>query len=161
MPKSNLWMLFAMSTVLCWGFYGIPPPQRAEGHAPTQDDGPLQGPSSGSESSYFLIAVLAPAGMLLAHGASWSMPMKGVGLSLVAGVAGAVGAFCVLLAFGAKGNPAVVKSIVFAGAPVVNAIVTLSIRPPAGGWDGLKWQFIVGILMAAAGGMMVTQYKPD
>ena len=33
---------------------------------------------------------------------------------------GAIGAFGVLLAFGAKGTPAVVMSIVFAGAPVVS-----------------------------------------
>ena len=66
----------------------------------------------------------------------------------------------VLLAFGAKGSPAVVMSIVFAGAPVVNAVYSIINHPPAGGWGGVKWQFYVGIAMAAAGGCLVTFYKP-
>ena len=47
--------------------------------------------------------------------------MGGMVWSLIAGIVGALGAFGVLLAFGAKGTPAVVMAIVFAGAPVVNA----------------------------------------
>ena len=73
---------------------------------------------------------------------------------------GAIGAFGVLLAFGAKGSPAVVMSIIFAGAPVVNAVVALSLHPPAGGWSSLRWQFVAGIALAAIGGCMVTLYKP-
>ena len=65
-----------------------------------------------------------------------------------------------LLAFGAKGLPSVVMSIVFAGAPIVNAVVVLSIHPPAGGFSNLRWQFVGGILLAAVGGCMVTLYKP-
>ena len=60
----------------------------------------------------------------------------------------------VLLAFGAKGSPAVVMSIVFAGAPIVNAIVAFSIHPPAGGFANLRWQFVVGIMLAALGGAL-------
>ena len=71
--------------------------------------------------AYFLTAVLAPLAVLLLNGASWKYPPAGMAWSLLAGIAGAVGAFCVLLAFGAKGSPAVVMSIVFAGAPIVNA----------------------------------------
>jgi drug/metabolite transporter (DMT)-like permease len=80
--------------------------------------------------------------------------------SLAAGIAGAVGAFCVLLAFGAKGSPAVVMSIIFAGAPVVNAVVALALHPPKGGFGSLRWQFVAGILLAALGGFLVTMYKP-
>ena len=57
----------------------------------------------------------------------------------------------VLLAFGAKGQPAVVMSIIFAGAPIVNAVVSLSLHPPKGGFGGLSWQFYAGIVLAAAG----------
>jgi hypothetical protein len=110
--------------------------------------------------AYVLIAVLAPAGMLIAKGASFSMPMKGVLWSLLAGTAGAVGAFGVLLAFGAKGHPAVVMSIIFAGAPVVNAIVAIAVHPPAGGVSSLRPQFLLGILLAATGGTLVSLYKP-
>ena len=69
--------------------------------------------------AYFLTAVLAPLAVLFLNGASWHYPVPGMAWSLIAGISGAVGAFCVLLAFGAKGSPAVVMSIVFAGAPIV------------------------------------------
>jgi hypothetical protein len=51
-------------------------------------------------------------------------------------------------------------SIVFAGAPVVNAIVALLLHPPASGLAGLRWPFVLGIVLAAAGGCLVMLYKP-
>jgi drug/metabolite transporter (DMT)-like permease len=84
-----------------------------------------------------------------------------MGWSLVAGIVGAIGAFGVLLAFGAKGTPAVVMSIVFAGAPVVNALYSLWLHPPSGGWQSIRPQFFLGILLAAVGGCLVTFYKPN
>ena len=98
---------------------------------------------------------------MVKNGASFSFPAQGVLWSFLAGIVGAVGAFTVLLAFGAGGLPSAVMSIVFAGAPVVNAIVALTLHPPAGGWTGLRWQFIAGILLAALGGFLVTSYKPN
>jgi hypothetical protein len=83
-----------------------------------------------------------------------------VSWSLVAGLAGAIGAFGVLLAFGAKGAPAAVMSIVFAGAPIVNALVSIALHPPQGGLSAIRWPFLAGIVLAAAGGCLVTLYKP-
>ena len=74
---------------------------------------------------------------------------------------GAIGAFGVLLAFGAKGSPAVVMSIIFAGAPIVNAIVAISLHPPEGGLGALRPQFVLGIVLAAVGGCLVSFYKPN
>jgi hypothetical protein len=51
-------------------------------------------------------------------------------------------------------------SIGFAGAPVVNAIYSLMLHPPAGGWQKLPWPFVLGILLAAVGGCLVSLYKP-
>jgi hypothetical protein len=110
--------------------------------------------------AYFLVAVLAPLAILLVNGASLQFPFGGAGWSLLAGTAGAVGAFAILLAFGAKGTPAVVMSIVFAGAPIVNAVASMAVHPPAGGLSSLRWQFVTGILLAALGGFLVTLYKP-
>jgi hypothetical protein len=110
--------------------------------------------------AYFLVAVVAPLIVLLVTGASWSFSGAGVAWSLLAGVMGAVGAFCVLAAFGARGSPAVVMSIIFAGAPVVNATVALIMHPPAGGLASIRPQFYLGILLAALGGFLVTIYKP-
>ena len=81
--------------------------------------------------------------------------------SLIAGIVGAIGAFCVLLAFGAKGTPPVVMSIVFAGAPIVNALYSILEHPPAGGIGSIRPQFFLGILLAALGGCLVTLYKPN
>ena len=152
------WLIYAFMTVASWGVYGV---LLHAGQVGMQD--PVNGRYKAFlfvGIAYFLTAVLAPAAILLATGSTWTMPMKGMSLSLLAGIVGAIGAFCVLLAFGAKGMPSVVMSIVFAGAPIVNAIVALSLHPPAGGWGSIKWQFYAGILLAAVGGTMVTFFKP-
>ena len=50
--------------------------------------------------------------------------------------------------------------LVFAGAPVVNALVAIVLHPPAGGWGSVRWPFFLGILLAALGGFLVTLYRP-
>jgi len=153
------WLLFSLLTVVSWGVYGVflHTGQMAMGD-------PVNGRYKAFlfvGIAYFLTAVLAPLGLLVAKGASWAYPARGMGWSLVAGIVGAIGAFGVLLAFGAKGTPAVVMSIVFAGAPVVNALYALYLHPPAGGFGSIKPQFYLGILLAALGGCLVTFYKPN
>ena len=153
------WLYFALMTVSCWGLYGI---FLHSGQLGMAD--PVNGRYKAFlfvGIAYFLVAVLAPLGMLLVSGADWNYPIKGMGLSLVAGTVGAIGAFGVLLAFGAKGTPAVVMSIIFAGAPIVNAVVSMIQHPPAGGLGGIRWQFLAGIALAALGGCLVTLYKPN
>ena len=110
--------------------------------------------------AYLLTAVIGSVIVLVLQDATWTFTTKGMAWSTLAGTAGALGALGVLLAFGAKGTPAVVMSIVFAGAPVVNAIVAMSLHPPAGGISSLNWQFLLGILMAALGGFLVTLFRP-
>ena len=149
------WLIFALMTVVTWGVYGI----FLHGGQEAMAD-PVHGRYKSFlfvGLAYLLTAILAPLVVLVASGASWSFPVKGALLSLIAGVVGAAGAFCVLLAFGAGGPPSAVMSIVFAGAPVVNAMVAISLHPPKG---GVQWQFVVGILLAALGGFLVTLYKP-
>lgn len=155
---SMTWLIFALMTVLSWGLYGV---FLHSGQMGMSD--PINGRYKAFlfvGIAYLITAVVGPMIMLLANGASWSIPAKGMTWSLLAGIVGALGAFCVLLAFGAKGAPSVVMSIVFAGAPIVNAIVALALHPPAGGWSALRWQFIAGILLAALGGYLVTLYRP-
>lgn len=152
------WLIFALMTVFSWGLYGV---FLHSGQMGMSD--PINGRYKAFlfvGIAYLITAVVGPTIMLLANGASWTIPAKGMTWSLLAGIVGALGAFCVLLAFGAKGTPSVVMSIVFAGAPIVNAIVALALHPPAGGWSALRWQFIAGILLAALGGYLVTLYRP-
>jgi drug/metabolite transporter (DMT)-like permease len=153
------WLIFALMTVVSWGLYGV---LLHNGQLGMKDA--IHGRYKAFlfvGLAYFLTAVLAPLAILLLRGASWGFPKSGMAWSLVAGIAGAIGAFCVLLAFGAKGTPAVVMSIVFAGAPIVNAIYSIWQHPPAGGLGSVKPQFYLGIILAALGGCLVTYYKPN
>lgn len=163
--NSYAWLLFALGTVLTWGLYGIFLHMGQVG---------MGDPANGRYKAflfvgvaYFLTAVLAPLAILIARGSDWNFPGKGLWLSLLAGTLGAIGAFFVLLSLGAlfaqgnKSAPAIVMSIIFAGAPIVNAIVSMVMHPPAGGLAGIRWPFVLGIIMAAMGGYLVVKFKPD
>ena len=155
------WLVFALLSVAAWGVYGLLLHSGQVGMADAWNGRYKAFLFVGV--AYFITAVLAPLAWLATRGGgtSWSFPSAGIAWSLLAGVAGAVGAFGVLLASGARGTPPVVMSIVFAGAPVVNSVVALILQPPAGGWSGGRWPFYVGIVLAALGGCLVTLYKPN
>lgn len=157
--SGSTWLVFAMLTVVSWGVYGL------FLHTGTLG---MSDPVNGRIKAflfvgiaYFLTAVLAPLAILAMKGASWTFPAKGLWWSLIAGIVGAIGALGVLLAFGAKGSPAVVMSIVFAGAPVVNAVLAIILHPPEGGLGGINPRFFLGIALAALGGFLVSYYKPN
>ena len=153
------WLAFALITVLSWGLYGV---LLHTGQISMAD--PVNGRYKAFllvGVAYFLTAVLAPLVVLYVNDASWSFPVKGSIWSCLAGIVGAIGAFFVLMAFGAKGSPTVVMSIVFAGAPIVNAVVATLSHPPPGGFSSVRWPFVLGILLAALGGCLVTLYRPQ
>lgn len=157
--KNMAWLGFAMLTVFCFGVYGN---FLHSGQLGMED------PSLGRIKAflfvgvaYFLVAVLGPLAILKAKKASFKMTIKGVVYSFLAGTAGAVGAFGILLALGSGGTPAVVMSIVFAGAPIINAIYSMIAHPPENGLAGIKPQFFLGILLAALGGALVSFNKPS
>ena len=152
------WLIFAAMTVGSWGLYGI---FLHTGQIAMAD--PVNGRYKAFllvGVAYLLTAVIGSMVVLWLNGSDWSFPARGFTWSLLAGTVGAIGAFGVLLAFGARGTPAVVMSIVFAGAPIVNAVVSMAAHPPAGGWGALNWQFVLGIVLAAMGGCLVTLFKP-
>lgn len=156
--SSLSWLAFSLLTVASWGVYGV---LLHLGQLNMAD--PVNGRYKAFlfvGIAYFITAVLAPLVVLKMNGATWNMPVAGMKMSLIAGIAGAIGAFGVLLAFGAGGLPPVVMSIVFAGAPVINSIVAISMSPPAGGIGSIKPQFWLGIVLAATGGLLVTLYRP-
>mgnify|MGYP001236367666 CR=1 FL=1 len=159
---SMTWLIFALMTVVTWGVYGILL------HLGSGAMGSPADPNTRYKAflfvgfAYFLTAILAPLGLLVANKADWNMPVAGMGWSLLAGIVGAVGAFCVLLAFGAAPKPTVayvpvIMSIIFAGAPIVNSVVATT---KDHNWSNVRWPFLLGIVLAAAGGSLVTLYKP-
>ncbi|HHZ90562.1 TPA: hypothetical protein EYN98_06475 [Candidatus Poribacteria bacterium] len=152
------WLIFALMTVVSWGLYGV---------FLHKGQGLMADPALGRYKAFFFVgiaylltAVIGSGIMLMVSGAEWTFPASGMFWSVLAGLVGAIGAFCVLLAFGAQGTPAVVMSIVFAGAPIMNAIVAIALHPPVGGLSALRWPFMLGIILAAVGGFLVSLYKP-
>ena len=149
-------------TVICWGTYGV---------CMHTGSANMKSPEHGRIMAflwvglaYFLTAVIAPIIILKLKGGPidfWAYPAKGWQWSLIAGTLGAIGALGVLLAFGASPNPPVyvpvVMSIIFAGAPIVNAVVNTTKN---NGWANVQLPFVLGILLAALGGYLVTKHAP-
>jgi hypothetical protein len=124
--SSSTWILFSFLTVACWGVYGVYL-HRGQTEMADMANGRWKA-FLFVGFAYFLVAVIAPLIMLRLNGKPGdtnflAYPMKGQMWSLIAGIVGAVGAFGVLLAFGAAPQPKaayipVVMSIIFAGAPI-------------------------------------------
>lgn len=161
------WILFALLTVLSWGVYGVIL-HKARGLMPMG----AETPNAGLKAflfvciAYALIGV-ATVAVLKMRGSNFSFGSDGgITWSLVAGTAGALGAFTLVLALGAaapiyKGAAAAaVMPIVFAGAPVVNTLVAMTLHPPEGGWKSLPLPFILGCVLAATGAFMVAKFAP-
>jgi drug/metabolite transporter (DMT)-like permease len=160
------WLVFALLTVLSWGVYGVLL-HKGRGHMPM---GP-ESPHAGLKAflfvciAYALIGVAAAA-LLKMRGSNWSFTPDGIKWSLIAGVTGAIGAFTLVLALGAaapiyKGAAAAaVMPIVFAGAPIVNTILAMTLHPPEGGLKSLPLPFVLGCLMAAVGAFLVAKFAP-
>lgn len=156
---SHTWLMFTFVTVVSWGVYGV---LLHKGQVAMGD--PVNGRYKAFlfvGIAYFLTAVLAPLALLALRGAAFSgYTASGNWWSLIAGIAGAIGAFGVLLAFGARGKPPEVMAIVFAGAPVINALLSLYLTRHEINWGKVNPVFYVGIALALLGGGLVTLYKP-
>ncbi len=163
---SNTWLLYTLLTVLSWGVYGIllhkgQTLMRVPGDAGADPAILRYKAFLFVGIAYFLTAVLAPLVLLMSKGQAFSgYTSQGAWWSLIAGIAGAIGAFGVLLAFGAKGTPPVVMSIVFAGAPLINALLGSLLHPPKDGWSHVNPVFFLGIVLAVSGGYLVARYNP-
>lgn len=157
---ANTWFLYTLITVFSWGVYGI---LLHKGQVAMND--PVNGRYKAFlfvGIAYFLTAVLAPLVLLIGKGAAFSgYTTPGWSWSLVAGILGAIGAFGTLLAFGARGTPAAVMSIVFAGAPVVNALVSLWLYRHEIDFSRVNPAFYLGIALAVVGGGLVMKFKPN
>ena len=154
-------LYYALITVVCWGTYGVCM-HIGSTNMEDKENGRIMA-FLWVGLAYFLTAVVAPFIILKLKGgnvAFWTFLAQGWQWSLIAGTLGAVGALGVLLAFGKMPSPAyvpVIMSIIFAGAPMVNAIVSTT---KEGNWSYVKWPFVVGIALAALGGYLITKHAP-
>jgi hypothetical protein len=161
------WITYALLTVASWGVYGVLL-HKGRSNMPM---GP-EAANAGLKAFLFVCIAYALIGLaalavLKLRGTNWSFGQGGITWSLIAGGAGAVGAFTLVLALGAAAQiykgaaAAAVMPIVFAGAPIVNTVVAMSVHPPEGGIKSLPVPFLLGCVLAAIGAFMVAKYAPS
>lgn len=156
--KVEVWQAFVVGAVLSWGAYV---PVLHEGQRELGKGNPGAGAMRAFLCvglAYLLTAVLIPTFLMargLAGGERFEFNAGGVSFAVLGGVAGAAGALCIILALKNGGKPLIVAPLVFAGAPIVNSIVSLLWHPK--GMPG--WMFYAGIVLAAVGAGMVLYSK--
>ncbi len=155
------WHAFVLGAVLSWGVYV---PVLHEGQT-------VLGAGKGSGAlraflcvglAYFITAVIVPLGLMLGGmgGEHFEFNTRGVTFATLGGVAGAAGALCIILSIKNQGNPLYIAPLVFAGAPIVNSIISLAWHPPKSGiLPGPLFYF--GIILAAAGAGLVLYSKGE
>ncbi len=131
--------------------------------------------------AYFVIGVVLPLILFMTGQQKWSdinLNSNGLIFSGLAGVAGAVGAICVVFASKAAigeakaaGLPpatfkAYIAPIIFGLAPIINVLVAMVWHPKSGSWfhfgfEMPGWKLIVGIVLVGAGAALVLFSKEE
>ncbi|MEN0110727.1 MAG: hypothetical protein AAF805_08380 [Planctomycetota bacterium] len=145
-------------TITCWGLYGPTLHNGQQGMSLVEGDYARLRPFVCVGLAYFAIGVVVPTVLLRTRGESGAWTRRGVTMSLLAGAFGAIGALGIIMAFRFGGKPSVVMPLVFGGAPVVNALLTMywSRRVKDAGPV-----FLAGLLMVLMGSMTVLISKPS
>jgi uncharacterized membrane protein len=148
-------LLFVLGAILSWGAY-VPTIHEGQ-NAIEKNKGALRA-FLFIGVAYCLTAVIVPAILIFGMKMEPSVfPAKGMTISTLAGIFGAAGALCVILALKNGGTPATVPPLVFAGAPIVATLIAMVLHKPS---TAPSPQFYAGILMAAAGAYLVLRFKP-
>lgn len=153
-------LLFIAGAALSWGVY-VPIV-----HEATQKLGSNLRAFLMVGVAYFLVAVLVPAWFIFiakndpTAKAAPNFNMVPVVWGIAAGTAGALGALCVIFAANTAGRGGLiyVAPLVFAGAPIINTIATITIFHPVKTLP--DWRFFMGLVLAACGAAMVMVFKP-
>jgi len=176
--KIDTWVWYVVFAGLSWGtyvpliFYG----------------GSELGGKSGSRMlavlcvgvAYFVIAIILPLVLFVTGKEEWpDVRSTGLVFSGLAGIAGVMGALCVIFASkaaisAAKDaglNPAAyriyIAPLIFCMAPVINTLVSLVWHPQPGnpwhfGFENLPgWKLVLGIVFVAAGAFLVLLSKEE
>ncbi len=148
----KMYTLFIVGAILSWGCY-VPVLHHGQ---MLLKNGALRGFLCVGVA-YFLTAVVLPLGLLAAKVEPWEWNREGILYATVAGVLGALGALCIILAIKGGGSPLVIAPLVFAGAPIINTLVSMGWHRPKSSPEPL---FYIGLLLAAAGAFLVLRFKP-
>ena len=148
----KLWLIFVLGAVLAWGSY-VP----LMHYGQTLLKGGALRAFLCVGLAYFLTAVLVPLGLMGAKVEPWEFTKGGVTFAFIAGCAGAAGALCIIMALKHGGTPLYVAPLVFAGAPIVNVIVSMAWHKPKSAPE--IW-FYLGLVLAAVGAALVLRFKP-
>lgn len=153
-------MLFVAGAALSWGLY-VPTVHVAQGL--------LKSPLRAFlfvGVAYFITAVVVPA--IFVFALNWDPTVKAGAVpnfgpvacmtGLFGGILGAAGALCIIFAVANGGSPLYVAPLVFAGAPIINTIATITYFNPAKTMP--DWRFFMGLALAAVGAAMVMIFKP-
>ena len=129
--------------------------------------------------AYFLIGVVFPLVLFLSGRYDWpELKANGLIFSGLAGVAGAVGALCVIFAtksatgaareagLDAASYKIYIAPLIFGLAPVINTLVSIVWHPKAGeplhfGFEMPGWKLWAGILLVGAGAALVLFSKEE
>jgi NADH:ubiquinone oxidoreductase subunit 6 (subunit J) len=155
----NTVLLFASLalTVLCWGMYG--PVLRSGQEAMSTLPGEVARlrPFVCVGLAYFLIGVIVPTLWLHFRGEHGDWTLRGIAWSLAGGALGALGALGIVLAFTFGGRPIYVMPLVFGGAPVINAFLTIYL---AGRMKEIGALFLAGLVIVILGAVVVLIAAP-
>lgn len=148
----KMYVLFIVGAILSWGCY-VPILHHGQ---MLLKNGALRGFLCVGVA-YFITAVLVPLGLLAAKVEPWEWNTKGVAFATVAGALGALGALCIIMAIKGGGSPLVIAPLVFAGAPIVNTLLSMGWHRPK---NPPEMWFYLGLLLAASGAFLVLRFKP-
>ncbi len=140
-------------TVICWGMYGS---VLHKGQAGLGGD--RLKPLICVGAAYFIIAIIVPAGVLLAQGKLGGWSSDGIRWSMAAGAAGALGALGIILALTTGGKPIYVMPLVFGGAPIVNVFAAMYFAKIS--FKDVNPIFFVGLILVSVGAATVLIYQP-
>jgi len=155
----NTALLFASIalTVLCWGMYGPVLRTGQDGMSTIPGEVARLRPFVCVGLAYFLIGVIVPSVWLNLRGEKGDWTLRGIVWSLAGGALGAVGALGIILAFTFGGRPIYVMPLVFGGAPVINAFLTIYL---AGRVKEIGPLFLAGLIIVILGAVVVLMSAP-
>ena len=145
--------LAVATTVICWGLYG---PVLNWGQE-AMNQSRLR-PLIVIGSTYFAITVLISSFLLWTNGDQGNWTATGIWWSVIGGAIAATGAMATIAAFNLGGRPIYIMPIVFGGAPIVTAVVTIYWYKL---WDKVNPLFYAGLIMVGIGAAMVLFFSPQ